>query len=72
MTFKTTMGCFSKEMSCRTPEMHVRWDLYSSTEAVDALVANWSWPPPSPSGSGSGVSICGPVSLQQLAGGSPA
>ncbi|KAL6641982.1 hypothetical protein ACP70R_020163 [Stipagrostis hirtigluma subsp. patula] len=71
--FKATMGCFSKEMACRTPEKHVWWDLYSPTEAVDALVANWSWSPPSPSGSGSDsdVSICSTVALQQLAGGSP-
>ncbi|KAL6595663.1 hypothetical protein ACP70R_048003 [Stipagrostis hirtigluma subsp. patula] len=41
------MGCFSKEMACRSPEKHVWWDLYSPTEAIDALVANWSWSPPS-------------------------
>ncbi|KAL6597439.1 hypothetical protein ACP70R_046879 [Stipagrostis hirtigluma subsp. patula] len=60
---KATMGCFSKEMACRSPEKHVWWDLYSPTEAIDALVANWSWSPPSPSGS---------VALQQLAGESSA
>ncbi|XP_062204672.1 GDSL esterase/lipase At1g71250-like [Phragmites australis] len=64
--FKGTMGCFSKEMACRTPERHVWWDLYSPTEAVDSLVANWSWSPPP--GSGSDVmSICSPITLQQLA-----
>ncbi|PUZ43528.1 hypothetical protein GQ55_8G017200 [Panicum hallii var. hallii] len=81
--FKATVGCLSKEMACGAPERHLWWDLYSPTEAVDALVANWSWgsssssPPPdsasasaSGSGSGSGVtmmSICSPMSLQQLA-----
>ncbi|TVU50697.1 hypothetical protein EJB05_02077, partial [Eragrostis curvula] len=66
--FKASIGCFSKEMACRTPERHVWWDLYSPTEAVDALVANWSWsPPPQRPGSDS-TSICSPISLQQLAG----
>jgi hypothetical protein len=75
--FKATVGCLSKEMACAAPERHLWWDLYSPTEAVDALVANWSWgslssspPPDSASGSGSGVtmmSICSPMSLQQLA-----
>jgi len=50
---------------------HVWWDLYSPTEAVDALVANWSWgrsPADSASGSGATMSsICSPISLQQLA-----
>ncbi|KAL6905711.1 hypothetical protein ACP4OV_003312 [Aristida adscensionis] len=73
--FKATMGCFSKEMACRSPERHVWWDLYGPTEAVDGLLVNWSWsspPPPPAAASGSGVmSICSPVTLRQLAGGSP-
>ncbi|RLN27830.1 hypothetical protein C2845_PM05G06700 [Panicum miliaceum] len=40
---KATVGCLSKEMACAAPERHLWWDLYSPTEAVDALVANWSW-----------------------------
>jgi hypothetical protein len=49
----------------------VWWDLYTPTDAVAALVANWSW---SSGGGGGGdsdvvmmTSICSPVSLQQLA-----
>ncbi|KAK3118296.1 hypothetical protein QOZ80_9BG0696840 [Eleusine coracana subsp. coracana] len=64
--FKASMGCFSKEMACRSPERHVWWDLYSPTEAVDALVTNWSWSL-SP---GSQLSICSPIALHQLAGSS--
>ncbi|OEL35019.1 hypothetical protein BAE44_0003960 [Dichanthelium oligosanthes] len=78
--FKATVACLSKEeMVCSAPERHVWWDLYSPTETVDALIANWSWRSPSPQavGTGSGddsdvmtTSICSPLSLQQLAGGS--
>ncbi|CAO2147509.1 unnamed protein product [Urochloa humidicola] len=69
--FKATVGCLSKEMACRAPERHVWWDLYTPTDAVANLVADWSWGSP-PAGSGSDVimmGICTPISLQQLAGG---
>jgi phospholipase/lecithinase/hemolysin len=66
---RATVGCVSKEMACATPERHVWWDLYSPTEAADALLANWSWTSSSDSGAAAGAtSICGPISLQQLAG----
>ncbi|CAD6255011.1 unnamed protein product [Miscanthus lutarioriparius] len=65
---RATVGCVSEEMACGTPERHVWWDLYSPTEAADALVANWSWTSSSDSGA---TSICGPISLQQLAGRPP-
>ncbi|XP_034605974.1 GDSL esterase/lipase At5g55050 [Setaria viridis] len=76
--FKATVGCLSKEMACGAPERRVWWDLYTPTDAVAALVANWSWSSPPPAtGSGSGdsdvmtmMSICSPMSLQQLAAGS--
>ncbi|AQK57139.1 SGNH hydrolase-type esterase superfamily protein [Zea mays] len=64
---RATVGCVSKEMACGAPERHVWWDIYSPTEAADALVTNWSW---SSDGSGA-TSICGPISLQQLAAVSP-
>ena len=72
--FKATVGCLSKEMACGAAERrHVWWDLYTPTEAVHALLANWSWgysswstttssPPPAMMSS-----ICRPISLQQLA-----
>lgn len=69
--FRATVGCLSKEMACGSPERHVWWDLYTPTDAVAALVANWSW---SSGGGGGGdsdvvmmTSICSPVSLRQLA-----
>jgi len=65
--FKATVGCLSKEMACGAAERrHVWWDLYTPTEAVHALLANWSWSTstsPAPTMS----SICSPMSLQQLA-----
>ncbi|CAN6380432.1 unnamed protein product [Urochloa humidicola] len=75
--FKATVGCLSKEMACGAPERHVWWDLYTPTDAVAALLANWSWhSPPAPARSGSDdvmmMSICTPISLQQLAAGPPA
>ncbi|CAN6362133.1 unnamed protein product [Urochloa humidicola] len=73
--FKATVGCLSKEMACGAPERHVWWDLYSPTDAVAALVANWSWGSPPAARSGSDdvmmMSICTPISLQQLAAGPP-
>ncbi|CAN6344274.1 unnamed protein product [Urochloa humidicola] len=69
--FKATVGCLSKEMACAAPERHVWWDLYTTTDAVANLVADWSWGSP-PAGSGSDVimmGICSPISLQQLAAG---
>uniref|UniRef100_A0A0A9GYF3 Uncharacterized protein n=1 Tax=Arundo donax TaxID=35708 RepID=A0A0A9GYF3_ARUDO len=65
--FKATMGCFSKEIACRTPEKHVWWDLYSPTEAAAALVTNWSWSPPPPGSDDFNISICSPISLERLA-----
>ena len=65
--FKATVGCLGKEMACGAAERrHVWWDLYTPTEAVHALLANWSWSTstsPAPTMS----SICSPMSLQQLA-----
>ncbi|KAJ1273988.1 hypothetical protein BS78_05G028900 [Paspalum vaginatum] len=68
--FRATVGCLSKAMACGRPERRVWWDLYSPTEAVDALLATWAWRPPADSDSSSSTtkgSICGPISLQQLA-----
>ncbi|WVZ54651.1 hypothetical protein U9M48_005416 [Paspalum notatum var. saurae] len=64
--FRATVGCLSKAMACGRPERRVWWDLYSTTEAVDALVVTWAWRPPEPDSS-STKSICSPISLQQLA-----
>ncbi|CAM0146876.1 unnamed protein product [Urochloa decumbens] len=67
--FKATVGCLSKEMVCRSPERHVWWDLYTPTDAVANLVADWSW---GSSGSRSDVmtmNICTPISLHQLSAG---
>ena len=68
--FKATVGCLSKEMACGAAERrHVWWDLYTPTEAVHALLANWSWSTStsSPSAPAMMSSICSPMSLQQLA-----
>ncbi|KAL5204142.1 hypothetical protein ABZP36_009013 [Zizania latifolia] len=58
--FGGTIGCFTKEMVCPTPQRHVWWDLYSATEAASSLVANWSWSAHS--------SICQPITLETLTG----
>ncbi|KAG0528539.1 hypothetical protein BDA96_05G021000 [Sorghum bicolor] len=68
---RATVGCVSKEMACGTPERHVWWDLYTPTEAADDLVANWSWTSSSSDSGAGATSICRPISLQQLAAGSP-
>jgi phosphoketolase len=67
--FKATVGCLSKEMACGSPERHVWWDLNTPTDAVAALVANWSWSSAGGGGDSDVVmtSICSPISLQQLA-----
>ncbi|XP_020114226.1 GDSL esterase/lipase At1g71250-like [Ananas comosus] len=62
--FGGMIGCLAGEMACTEPEKHVWWDFYSTSDAVNAILANWLWSP-SP---GPGISICQPISLQQLAG----
>ncbi|XP_072976153.1 GDSL esterase/lipase At1g71250-like [Typha angustifolia] len=62
--FGGMIGCLAKEMECDVPQKHVWWDFYSTTEAVNALLANWTWWPPSPERQ---LSICEPMFLKQLA-----
>uniref|UniRef100_A0A0E0MJ55 GDSL esterase/lipase n=1 Tax=Oryza punctata TaxID=4537 RepID=A0A0E0MJ55_ORYPU len=62
--FGGTVGCLTKEMVCPTPQRHVWWDLYSPTELVTSLLANWSWSAPS----NSNTTICHPIAIQMLAG----
>nr|CAD1829521.1 unnamed protein product [Ananas comosus var. bracteatus] len=62
--FGGMIGCLAGEMACTEPEKHVWWDFYSTSDAVNAILANWLWSP-SP---GPRISICQPISLQQLAG----
>nr|CAB3488946.1 unnamed protein product [Digitaria exilis] len=62
--FKASVGCLSKGMACATPERHVWWDLYTPTDAVATLLADWSWS--SPPTAMTTTNICTPVSLQQL------
>ncbi|KAI4991704.1 hypothetical protein ZWY2020_040090 [Hordeum vulgare] len=64
--FGGTIGCLTREMACPTPQGHVWWDLYSVTETVNTLLADWAWSvPPS---TDSNTSVCRPITLQQLAG----
>ncbi|XBI80102.1 hypothetical protein VPH35_089354 [Triticum aestivum] len=64
--FGGTIGCLTREMACPTPQGHVWWDLYSVTETVNTLLADWAWSvPPSPD---SNTSVSRPITLQQLAG----
>lgn len=62
--FGGTVGCLTKEMVCPTPQRHVWWDLYSPTEVVTSLLANWSWSAPSHSN----TTICRPITLEMLTG----
>uniref|UniRef100_A0A0D9XNM4 GDSL esterase/lipase n=1 Tax=Leersia perrieri TaxID=77586 RepID=A0A0D9XNM4_9ORYZ len=62
--FGGTIGCLTKEMVCPTPERHVWWDLYSPTETVTNLLANWLWS----ALSNSNTSICRPINLEMLTG----
>uniref|UniRef100_A0A0E0BEU1 GDSL esterase/lipase n=1 Tax=Oryza glumipatula TaxID=40148 RepID=A0A0E0BEU1_9ORYZ len=62
--FGGTVGCMTKEMVCPTPQRHVWWDLYSPTEVVTSLLANWSWSAPSHSN----TTICRPITLEMLTG----
>uniref|UniRef100_A0A0E0IXP4 GDSL esterase/lipase n=1 Tax=Oryza nivara TaxID=4536 RepID=A0A0E0IXP4_ORYNI len=62
--FGGTVGCLTKEMVCPTPQRHVWWDLYSPTEVVTSLLANWSWSAPSHSN----ATICRPITLEMLTG----
>ncbi|KAF8644066.1 hypothetical protein HU200_066578 [Digitaria exilis] len=57
-------GPFQGGMACATPERHVWWDLYTPTDAVATLLADWSWS--SPPTAMTTTNICTPVSLQQL------
>ncbi|ONK77974.1 uncharacterized protein A4U43_C02F12880 [Asparagus officinalis] len=59
--FGAMVGCQNLEMSCSDPSSHIWWDFYSTTEAVNSLLANWSWSPPE-----SRLQICQPIDLHQL------
>ncbi|XP_026661185.2 GDSL esterase/lipase At1g71250-like [Phoenix dactylifera] len=61
--FGGMIGCLAQEMACTEPSSHVWWDLYSTTESVNSLLANWSWSPSSESH----VQLCKPIALQELA-----
>ncbi|KAG0460561.1 hypothetical protein HPP92_020858 [Vanilla planifolia] len=59
--FGGLIGCWAKSMACNDPSAHIWWDMYRTTEAVVARLADWSWSP-----ADEGDHICTPVSLKQL------
>ncbi|XP_073113139.1 GDSL esterase/lipase At1g71250 isoform X2 [Elaeis guineensis] len=61
--FGGMIGCLAQEMACTEPNSYVWWDLYSTTESANSLLANWSWSPSSESRQ----QLCKPIALQELA-----